>query len=93
MFLGLWIHINSVCYLIEKFHNLLSLLVADSRFTTDKVKTRNLLRPFQRRHLFQLVVSVYGIEQIEQLSFFLINTLHHDVEQDFFNFKFALLSS
>jgi hypothetical protein len=93
MFLGLWIHIDRVCNLIEKFDNLLSLLVANSRFATDKVKTRNLLRPFQRRHLFQLVVSVYGIEQIEQLSFFLINTLYHDVEQDFFNFKFALLSS
>lgn len=32
-------------------------------------------------HILQLIVSVYGIQQIHQLTFVFVNTLHHDIEE------------
>jgi hypothetical protein len=60
-FRSLGIVINCVSYLIEEFHNLLSLLVSNSRLSTDKVKAGYLLRSFLSTHLFKLIVSVYRI--------------------------------
>jgi hypothetical protein len=60
-FRSLGIVIYCVSYLIEEFHNLLSLLVSNSRFTPNKVKSRYLFRSFLCTHLFKLIVSVYRI--------------------------------
>jgi hypothetical protein len=59
---SLRIVINCVSYLIEEFHNLFSLLVSNSRFSTYKVKPGYLFRSFLCTHLFKLIVSVYRIK-------------------------------